>query len=409
MSLKQRMYPTEAQRALMVMHAEHARFVYNLGLEQRSMWTKDKRHFEQKITVYSQGKELTELRQELDWLRAGSSSVQREALRDLDRAFQNFFARRARLPRFRSARDPKSGFAIRDLVLRRINRRWGKVLIPKVGWVKFRLTYPYRDAQQGTSARAVHHNGRWHVSITTPPRPKVPACTGAKVGIDVGVANTVASSDGIFIQAPSWTRGEQRRFLALQRRLARQEKGSKQRARTLAKLAGLRRTLKDRRTNWVEQTTTALARIYDLAAVEDLKIANMVRRPAPRPDPDIPGSFLPNNARAKAGLNRAILASCWRQFTTRLAQKMDVIRVDPRNTSRQCQSCQNIDARNRESQAVFTCMECGHQAHADTNAAQNILDRALITNPGTPGVRTQKPWRRAASTIPSATAQPAQG
>lgn len=407
MSLKQRMYPTEEQHALMVMHAEHARFVYNLGLEQRSMWTKDKRHFKQKITVYSQCRELTELRQELDWLRAGSSTVQREALRDLDRASQNFYAGRAGYPRFRTAKDPKSGFAIRDLFLRRINRKWALIQVPKVGWVKFRLSYPYPAAQQGTSARTVHHNGRWHVSITTPPRPKIPACTGVDVGIDVGVANTLVTSDGVFIQAPSLTPGEQRRFLTLQRTLARQEKGSNRRAKTLAKLASLRRTLKDRRTNWVEQTTTALARIYDLAAVEDLKIANMVRRPVPRPDPDVPGSFLPNNARAKAGLNRAILASCWRQFTTRLAQKMYVIRVDPRNTSRQCQSCKNIDARSRESQAAFTCIECGYQAHADTNAAQNILDRALITNPGTPGVRTQKPRQRAASTTPFTAGHPA--
>ncbi|GAA1134214.1 RNA-guided endonuclease TnpB family protein [Arthrobacter flavus] len=399
------MYPTEEQQALMVMHAEHARFVYNLGLEQRSMWTKDKRHFRQKISVYTQCRELTELRRELDWLRAGSAVIQQVALRDLDQAFKNFFAGRSRFPRFRSARDPKSGFAIRNLALRRINHKWAQILVPKIGWVKFRLTYHYQDAQQGSSARAVHHNGLWHVSISTPPRQKVPADTGANVGIDVGVANTVATSVGIFIQAPSFTPGEQRRFLALQRTLARQKKGSNRHARTLAKLASLRRTLNDRRTNWVEQTTTALARTYDLAAVEDLKIVNMTRRPAPRPDLDTPGSFLPNNARAKAGLNRAILASCWGQFTTRLAQKMDVVRVDPRNTSRRCQSCKNVNALSRESQAVFACIECGYRAHADTNAAQNILDRALTTNPGTPGARTQKPRQRAASTNPLPTVQ----
>lgn len=107
----------------MVTHAEHARFVYNLGLEQRSMWTKDKRHFEQKINLYTQCRELTELRQELDWLRDGSAVIQQNALRDLDQAFKKFFAGHTRYPRFRSARDLKSGFAIRDLFLRRINRK----------------------------------------------------------------------------------------------------------------------------------------------------------------------------------------------------------------------------------------------------------------------------------------------
>lgn len=67
----------------------------------------------------------------------------------------------------------------------------------------------------------------------------------------------------------------------------------------------------DRRTDWVEQVTTALARTYDLIALEDLNTAGMVRRPKPKPDPDKPAAFLPNGARAKAALNRAILASCW--------------------------------------------------------------------------------------------------
>lgn len=400
MSLKQRLYPTDAQAAVLGMHAAHARFLFNLGLEQRKMWTPAKRHHPERINFATQSRQLTELRKDLDWLRDGSTVIQQGALRDLDRAFTNFFAGHARYPRFKSARDPKSGFVIRDLALRRINRKWAEILIPKTGWVKFRLSYPYQDALKASSARANCHNGRWHVSLTTPPRPRVPAGTGAMVGIDVGVANSVATSDGAFHHAPSLSAGGQKRFLGLQRTLARQEKGSNRRALTLSRLAGLRRNLENRRTDWVEQLTTTFARAYDLAAVEDLKIANMTRRPAPRPDPETPGNFLPNNARAKAGLNKAILASCWGQFTTRLGHKMDVSRVNPYNTSRQCQSCKHIDAGNRESQAVFTCVECGYQAHADTNAAQNILDRALITNPGTPGDRTCKPRQRATSTNP---------
>jgi putative transposase len=190
------------------------------------------------------------------------------------------------------------------------------------------------------------------------------------------------------IHAPSLTVVEQDRFVRLQQQLARQNTrarrtknwDSKRRSRTLDRLAVLRRRLEDRRTDWVEQTTTELARTYDLVAVEDLRVVNMVRRPKPKPDPESEGLFLPNGARAKASLNRAILASTWGRFLTRLEHKMPegaVVRVDPRNTSRTCAACGHCAPGNRESQAVFECEACGHAAHADTNAAVNILDRAL--------------------------------
>jgi len=207
------------------------------------------------------------------------------------------------------------------------------------------------------------------------------------VGIDRGVKNTLATSDtvggeGQMIKAPALTEGEQVRFLALQQQLARQQKGSARRGHTLDRLAALRRRLEDRRTDWVEQTTTSLARTYDLVAVEDLRITNMVRRPKPKPDPDSEGRFLPNGARAKAALNKAILASVWGRFLTRLEHKMPegaVVRVDPKNTSRTCAACGHCAPGNRESQAVFECEACGRAAHADTNAAVNILSRGLST------------------------------
>jgi hypothetical protein len=116
----------------------------------------------------------------------------------------------------------------------------------------------------------------------------------------------------------------------------------------------------------------------------DLQVKNMVRRPKPKSDADRPGVFLPNGAAAKARLNRAIHASAWSMFLQRLQDKTDacpedvrpvLVRVDPRNTSRTCAACGHCAPGNRESQAVFRCEACGHQAHADTNAAANILAR----------------------------------
>jgi putative transposase len=419
MSIKQRLYPEPSQTAGMVEHCHHARFVFNIGLEQRKLWRRDKHnrgiHPEHRtldaprVNTTSQMRELAQLRGELDWLRAGSSSVQQAALRDLDRAFANFYAGRAKYPQFKKRDDRCGGFALRDLTVRRLNRRWGAVMVPKVGMVRFRLSRKWADITKATSARVTQRNGRWHVAFTTPPAEKITAATGAVVGIDRGVANTLATSDGDMIQAPSLTAAEQARFLRLQQRLARQTRGSNRRRATLDQLAVLRRRLADRRADWVEQTTTRLARTRVLVAVEDLRVRNMVRRPAPKPDPDQPGVFLPNRARAKAALNRAILASVWGRFLTRLEHKTTpgtVIRVDPRNTSRTCAACGHVAAGNRESQAVFCCRGCGHTAHADTNAAHNILNRALAApgnnsaagqvvngrvSPPTPGGRANHP------------------
>jgi putative transposase len=400
MSIKQRLYPEPGQETGLRKHADDARFVYNIGLGQRSMWRRSKhdrgKHPEYgnldaaKVTTATQMRELAELRQELDWLRAGSSSVQQAALRDLDRAFQNFWAGRAKYPSFKRRDDRKGSFVVRDVTVRRLNRKWGQVMIPKVGQVRFRASRPWADIEAARSARVTLRNGRWHISLTTPPAAARTAGTGEVVGIDRGVRNTLATNEGRTIQAPALTGAERKRFLWLEQQLARQNTqarraknwGSKRRHRTVDQLAVLRRRLEDRRTHWIEQITTDLARSYDCVAVEDLKIRNMVSRPKPKPDSDQPGQWLSNGARAKAALNRAILASVWGRFLTRLEHKMPegaVLRVDPKNTSRTCAACGHCAPGNRESQAVFECESCKHQAHADTNAAVIILDRALRT------------------------------
>lgn len=364
----------------MVEHCQQARFMFNIGLEQRSMWTRARAvrvsaSGGPRVTTASQMRELTELRRELDWVRTGSTVVQQGALRDLDRAFTNFFAGRASYPQFKKRSEREGGFVVRDLTVRRLNRRNGVVLVPKIGEVRFRLSRNWSDVEAATSARVTLKNGAWHVSFTTPAAPKIVAGTGALVGIDRGVANTVATSDGAMHQIPSLADNEQTRFLMLQRRLARQRKGSKRRTGTLDQLAVLRGRLSNRRTDWIEKTTTQLARTYDGVAIESLPVRNMVRKPKPRPDPDQPGGFLPNGAAAKAGLNKAIHASCWGRFADRLTHKTVVVKVPAAYSSQECRQCHHVASENRESQAEFECVSCGHINHADTNAAQVILHR----------------------------------
>ena len=140
----------------------------------------------------------------------------------------------------------------------------------------------------------------------------------------------------------------------------------------------------DRRRDWAEKISTRLVTDHDVIVVEKLNTPGMVRKPKAKPDPEHPGGFLPNRARSKAGLNRAILGSCWGLVARRAEQKAAasgtaVIYVDPRFTSQQCHVCGHTAPANRDSQAVFRCQQCGHSDHADVNAARNILARGLAT------------------------------
>jgi len=159
----------------------------------------------------------------------------------------------------------------------------------------------------------------------------------------------------------------------------------------------LHQTVRDRRRNWIEIQTTRLVRDHDLIAVENLNVKGIVRRPNPKPDPEAPGALLANGAAAKSGLSRSLHAQGWSLWLGRLRDKaqaagVDVAAVDPRHTSQQCHACGHTAAANRESQAVFCCESCDHQTHADRNAAQNILARALALGP-TPGPGASKPKR----------------
>jgi transposase len=322
--------------------------------------------------------------------------VQQHALRDFDLAMRDFRAGIKGKPTWRR-KGVHEGFRVTDVrgytdrngrvhqpKVRMINRRWGEIRPPGGEWVRFRLTRDWTRVAACKSARIKRDlAGRWWVSFVAEPREFERSSTGNVVGVDRGCANSIATSDGLLSSAPGLTAGEQARFLALQRQLARQKKGSNRRERTKRKLARLYARLTDRRKDWAEQATTRLVRANDLTVLEALNTRRMVRHPAPKPDPAAPGRYLPNGATAKARLNRAILASCWGQFERRGLDKAGASHsahvhfVSARNTSRQCSACGHVAAESRESQARFVCVSCGHQQHADINAAQNIRDRGV--------------------------------
>ncbi|MFC8435202.1 RNA-guided endonuclease InsQ/TnpB family protein, partial [Streptomyces sp. NPDC057253] len=184
-------------------------------------------------------------------------------------------------------------------------------------------------------------------------------------------------------------RGAAAKLQAAQRALsrfprARRDKRTGNHQRAVEKVADLHRKVRRQRLDHAHKTALGLVRKHDFIAHEDLKIRNMVKAPAPKPNPDQPGGFLPNGAAAKAGLNHSISDAGWGVFLTILHAKAEsagreVIAVDPRYTSRTCPACGHVDKENRPTQEKFHCVWCGHRAHADKVGALNVLLAALAT------------------------------
>ena len=302
MAVQNRVYPAPAQLPGLSEHCGHARYVWNLAVEQQSWWRPGRGPAPSSAERYRQ---LAGARQAEPWLAAGSSSVQQQALRDFDRALAAFFDpdNPAGRPAYRS-KHRTQGFAIRDTRARRISRRWGEVFVPKVGWVRFRWTRRL-PGRLGISRVTCDRAGRWHVSFPSPQPAIEREPAGRSAGIDRGVRTALVTSAGQHYRTPRISDRRAARYLALQRKLARQRKGSKDRERTRRQMAMIAARATGRRKDWAEKISSRLVRENDLIVLEQLNIAGMARRPAPKPDPGQPGTFLPNRARAKAGLSRA--------------------------------------------------------------------------------------------------------
>jgi putative transposase len=281
------------------------------------------------------------------------------------------FARTHGRPSWRKAgRD--EGFRVtgrrgRQWDVRRLNRNWGQVRVPKAGWVRFRWS---RDVPADARSFRVTRDraGRWHSAFAAVPDPVQGPGTGEVVGIDRGVTVSAALSTGEMLTVPGLSARERGRLRRLQRGLARVARGSARRGKAKIAVARLKAREADRRKDWCEKTSTGIARRFDVNRVEDLNIRNMTR--SAKGTAERPG----RNVRAKTGLNREILRSGWGLLVRRLQDKAPgrVQKVPAAYTSQRCSACGRVDGRSRESQARFRCTACGYAGNADVNAARNI-------------------------------------
>jgi transposase len=190
---RHRLLPSPAQAAVLRDHCAHARFVWNLAVEQQSWWRPGRTKAPGWV---EQCRQLTQARNEHAWLAAGSVTVQQQALRDHAQAMANFFRGTHRKPTWRKA-GRHEGFRIVALQpgqVRRLSRHWGQVIVPKAGWVRFRWS---RTVAEARSYRVtLDRAGRWHLAFAAVPAPVAGPGTGQVVGVDRGIAVSAALSTG---------------------------------------------------------------------------------------------------------------------------------------------------------------------------------------------------------------------
>jgi putative transposase len=371
-----RLLPTSEQEEGLLAHCRDARYVWNLAVEQRRHWQPGRRA----PGYLEQAAQLTEARAEYGWLRAGSQTVQQQALRDFEQAMKKFFNGTHRRPTWRKA-GVHEGFrqvGLKPRQVEMLNRRFGRVWVPKVGWVRFRMS---RRVPAGVKSYRVTRDraGRWHIAFAHVPGPIAGPCDRSVVGIDRGVVVSAALSTGELLHAPGLTAAESKRLKVLQQRLARCRRGSRRREKMKRAIAKLKARETDRRKDWVEKATTDLALRFDVLRVEALDVRAMTR--SARGTAAEPGSHVAQ----KRGLNRAISRAGWGQLVRSLQYKAfgRVEQIPAAYTSQRCSACGHIAPENRKSQAVFECEACNApRCNADVNAARNIAAGRAVTARG---------------------------
>lgn len=367
-AFKFELMPTGEQARKMRQFAGACRFVYNRALSLQ----KENNAIGQKFVGYvGMAKHLTEWRHSSDtpWLKDGPVHTQQHALKHLEAAFKNFFAGRASFPRFKR-RGLGDSFLFPDKNQIAVDSQNGRIRIPKLGWLRYRRS---RDVLgEVRSATVSLRAGKWYVSIVTRREVELPVPHGPAVGIDMGVARFATMSDGSFIAALASFRNHEKRLAKYQRRMARKVKGSNNWKKAKSRIQRIHARIADARADFLHKTSTAISKNHAMVAVEDLKISNMSK--SAKGTADVPG----RNVRAKSGLNKSILDQGWGEFRRQLEYKVVwrggfFVAVNPKNTSRTCPCCGHVSKDNRKTQALFKCVQCGHEANADHVGALNVL------------------------------------
>ena len=308
--------------------------------------------------------------EEYGFLAGCGSQVLQQKLKDLDKAFKNAFDKKQplkRIPKFRkkgihdSIRFPQ-GFKV-------INRR---IYLPKIGWIPFFKSQKIAGKIKNiTISRKGKH---WDCAIqieVAEEKPSFPIATSA-IGIDLGISKFASLSTGHYINPVNSFRNMQQLLAKAQRKLAKKRRFSNNWRKQKQEINDIHSRIANIRNDFLHKVSTKLSKNHALIVVEGLKISNMSKSASGTIDS--PG----RKVKAKSGLNKSILDQGWGKFKAMLKYKLEwnggnLIEVDPKYTSQKCSKCQNVCKENRQTQAKFSCLNCGFESNADINAAKNIL------------------------------------
>ena len=326
-----------------------------------------------------QAGELANLKGYAPWIAEAPHHCLQQTLRDLDRAFQNFFAGWAGHPAYRK-KFQRDRFRFPDSRQFVVDEGSQRLKLPKLGWVSFcngKGRHALKLAGNMKSITISREGKHWFASILCAIEAAEPRVIASPaVGVDLGVARAMTTSTGEVLVVPGMTRAEARHQARLQRSLARKRKGSKNRFKARRRLAEFQSRISRRRRDAIHKATTYLSKNHGRVVLEDLRVKNMTA--SARGTLEAPG----RRVKAKAGLNRAVLNMAFGEIRRQLEYKCrwygsELVVVNPAYTSQRCSQCGHVEADNRPSQAAFCCRKCGHAENADHNAAKNILEAGI--------------------------------
>jgi putative transposase len=314
---------------------------------------------------------LLDWKEEFPYLQKSPSQTLQQVTKDLERAFKNFFAKRADFPRPKKKGRSSDSFRFpQGCKLEPENRR---IFLPKLGWIRYRNSRSVLgDIKNVTVSQ---RGGLWFVSIQTECNVTQPLPTAtSEVGIDVGIARFATLSNASYIVPLNSFKKHQVRLARYQRCMSRKVKFSRNWTKAKTRIQKIHHTIANVRHDFLHKTSTKLSKNHAFICMEELQIANMSK--SARGTREQPG----RKVRQKSGLNRSMLDQGWGEFRRQIAYKLDwnggiFLAVDPKNTSRTCPACQHVSSDNRKTQAEFVCVNCDYSNHADVVGAINILER----------------------------------